>query len=166
MSDLFQRLIAKKAEAEQKALIQSIMSRYTAIYIGGTMHPVPRSIGDNMLGWPLTFGHTQSWKDHITGGIDRGAPYHWQGVLFRLWHLRTDAKEVDRLVLGYFHSNYEHLKKEWWEAGPSVDIPMLMADLMALLFDNGVMVMDDERVQIHWAEVAVKVRGGKIGKAI
>lgn len=161
MSDLFNRLIAKKAEAEQKALLQSIMARYAALYVGGPAHPVSRRPGDNMLGWPLTFGQTTSWKDHITGVLDRGTHYHDQGVIFRLWHERAHTPKLLRLVRGYFDDRFEHLKKEWWEAGPHIDLPMLMFEFQILAQQSGITVYDDDEVQSHWARLALQRYGRK-----
>lgn len=166
MSDLLKRMLVKKAEAEREALLKGIMARYTALYVGGPSHPISRRPGDNMPGWPLTFGHTSSFKDHISGVLDRGTQYHNQGILFRLWHLKDEAKAVDELIRGFFNHNFEHLKKEWWEAGPVIDLNILMLDLHGLLARHSIVSMDDIEVQNHWARVALTVRGGKIAEHV
>ncbi len=75
-----------------------------ALYVAGTRHPVPRGIGDNRLGWPLRIGMTSTWDDGITKNMDAQAPYHWQGVWFRVWtpstaHYKRLAFEVVNALL-------------------------------------------------------------------
>jgi hypothetical protein len=119
-----------------------------ALYVAGPKAPVPRGIGDNRLGWPLRFGTMRTWEDSITRSMDAAAPYHWQGVWFRIWTpsmphshqllaLLVDAlvpsediesesgslaHEITRWIMA--ERTAERVKNSWLDVGPDFDLPM------------------------------------------
>lgn len=98
---------------------------YAAVYVAGPAHPVPRKMGDNMGGWPIRVGVTQSWDDTITNTLDTGAALWWQGCLFRVWTAsREHALRLEGAIAMYVAERSEALRKAWLDLGPDLDLTL------------------------------------------
>lgn len=99
---------------------------YTAVYVAGPAHVVPRKMGDNLGAWPIRLGLTANWEDTVTNTLDTGQACWWQGVLFRVWCSDRDAAlRLQGAIEMYVADRSEAMRKAWLDLGPDLDLGLL-----------------------------------------
>jgi hypothetical protein len=98
---------------------------FAALCITGTMELVPRKIGDNRGGRPIKLHISQSWEDTVTPGLSGSHPYHWHGLLYRIWTegrpyaARLAQQVVEQVAID--EEGMERLRSSFFDIGPDRD---------------------------------------------
>lgn len=129
-----------------------------ALCVSGTREVIPRKLGDNRGGRPIKLHISQNWDDTITPVLNGASPYHWQGLLYRVWFEgRPWARKMEEMVLDILeHDDFEvdqneRLRMAHIDIGPDHD-PKKIYDLIRFKSAiEGIAAWTDEA---HIAELA------------
>ena len=115
---------------------------YAALCVIGTRELVARRLGDNMGGRPIKFGISELWDDRYTPMVDQWSPYHWHGLLWRVWtHGRPWAGKLEQIITDDLAP--ERLRNGGIDLGPDGSLKALIERAKRLADAHNVEIWDD-----------------------